>query len=74
MECVCSFPNLPTHKDLMGLIDGYIPDLINFSNIVSGFVGGGVTLGLPAPGIFLLCLVLFVFGCYLWVDPNLEVC
>ena len=40
----------------MGLIDGCFPDLINFSNNVSGFVGGGVfvlfviILGLPRPG------------------------
>ena len=45
-------------------IDGYIPDLINFSSSVSGGRGGGVvvffvTLGLPGPGIILLCLVFF---------------
>ena len=43
-------------------IDGYIPDLINFSSSVSG--GRGVvvffvTLDLPGPGIILLCLVFF---------------
>ena len=72
----CPLSSLPTHTDLMGLIDGYIPDLINFSNSVSGFVGGVgcVTLGLPRPGAWgifsgfslnmeLFCYVYFLF-CY----------
>ena len=62
-----SFPSLPTRRDL-GLIDGYIPDLINFSNFVSGFVcvgGGRVTLCLPVPGIVLL-------GAICRLIPNLK--
>ena len=59
----------------MGLIDGYIPDLINFSNSVPGERGGAVffvTLGSPGPGIVLLCLVLFVFGAIYRLIPILK--